>query len=121
LLDAAVAGTEPAVVPIRLDLPALRARAGTVPALLRGLVRPARRAAGSGSTPAESSLSVRLAGLSQPERLETLLELVRTQVADVLGHDGADAINPARAFSELGFDSLAAVELRNRLSAATGV
>ncbi|MYX14680.1 SDR family NAD(P)-dependent oxidoreductase [Streptomyces sp. SID8374] len=114
-----------AVVPVRFDLRSLQARSGgDLPALLRGLVRPARRAVGTdGADGVEvaRSLAHRLAGLTRAERGEALLDLVRGQVAAVLGHDGAERIAPARAFNEMGFDSLAAVELRNRLSTATGI
>ena len=63
----------------------------------------------------------RLAKLPANERRDAALELVRSEVATVLGHSTSSAIDPQRAFKELGFDSLAAVELRNRLSAATGL
>jgi acyl transferase domain-containing protein/NAD(P)-dependent dehydrogenase (short-subunit alcohol dehydrogenase family)/acyl carrier protein len=124
LLEVAVASGEPAVVPVRVDRRALQARTDGVPAILRGLVRPARRAAsaaGAKGVRVEQSLADQLAGLPRAERAEALLDLVRTQVAAVLGHDGADAVSPTRAFNEMGFDSLAAVELRNRLSSATGI
>ncbi|MFI1856260.1 SDR family NAD(P)-dependent oxidoreductase, partial [Streptomyces sp. NPDC020480] len=120
LFDAALAASEPVLLPVPLDLPALRAR-GQVPPLLRGLIRtPLRRSAASGPG-ASASLAHRLAALPRAERSEAALDLVRTQVALVLGHATADIVAPTRAFQDLGFDSLTAVELRNRLGAASGL
>ncbi|MFI1161997.1 beta-ketoacyl synthase N-terminal-like domain-containing protein, partial [Streptomyces sioyaensis] len=62
-----------------------------------------------------------LAGLDAAERERALLDLVRTHVAEVLHHDSASAIDGRRAFTEIGFDSLSAVELRNRLNKATSL
>ncbi|MGW0595397.1 SDR family NAD(P)-dependent oxidoreductase [Streptosporangium sp. NPDC002607] len=59
--------------------------------------------------------------LAGAELDEALVELVRAESAVVLGHDGASAIDLGRAFRELGLDSLTAVDLRNRLGAATGL
>ncbi|MDG9721099.1 type I polyketide synthase, partial [Streptomyces sp. DH24] len=108
----------PVLLPVRLDLAALRAR-DDVPPLLHGLVR-ARRVA---SRAADPGLRERLAGLAEDERRAALLELVRGQVAAVLGHRPGDPapVGPDRAFRDLGFDSLMSVELRNGLSAATGI
>ncbi|MER6596646.1 type I polyketide synthase, partial [Micromonospora purpureochromogenes] len=80
------------------------------------LVRAPRRLRRATDTPAAAG---RFAGLSGPDRLRALRDLVRAQVAAVLGYDSAEAVEPDRAFSELGFDSLSAVELRNALGAAT--
>ncbi|MGW4080536.1 SDR family NAD(P)-dependent oxidoreductase, partial [Streptomyces asiaticus] len=126
LFDAAQGSDEALLVPLPLDMAALRAQAssGMLPALFRGLVRaPARRAAESAAAAAAGAeaLRERLAGLSEPEREEVLLELVCAQVAAVLGYPGPETVDPARSFSEVGFDSLTAVELRNRLNATTGV
>jgi mycoketide-CoA synthase len=117
LFDAAYVLGEPLVIPARLDTAGLRAqmRMGEPPPLLRGLIRaPAHRQP-------VVSLSRRLAGTPESERERVVLDLVRTEVASVLGHESADAIDPQRAFNELGLDSLAAVELRNRLGAVSGL
>ncbi|QMU77447.1 SDR family NAD(P)-dependent oxidoreductase [Streptacidiphilus sp. PB12-B1b] len=126
LFDAALAADPAALVLMRLDTAALRARAATeeLHPLLRGLVRvPPRRAAAPGeAAPAEGdALRQRLAALDRAGRIRLLLGLVRTHAAAVLGHLSADTLDAARAFRELGFDSLASVELRNRLTNATGL
>jgi len=118
LFDAALATSEPHLVPVRLDLAALRG-SGTVPPLLRGLVRPSTRTAARGA--AASSLRQRFAALAEPARSEAALALVRDHVAEVLGHGSPAAIDPDRAFQEMGFDSLTAVELRNRLTEDTSL
>nr|BAO66542.1 type I polyketide synthase [Streptomyces sp. MJ635-86F5] len=118
LLDLAVTLDAPALVPMRLDRKAL---VGTeVPTLLSGLVGPARRTADPGHR-ADEALRGRLAALGPSERHDALLDLVRTHAARTLGHVGPEAIEPARAFGDLGFDSLSAVEFRNALNAATGL
>ncbi|OZM70204.1 beta-ketoacyl synthase [Amycolatopsis antarctica] len=119
LFDAALAQGGPDLLTARLDLPAIAA-GGEAPTLFRGLVRTRRRTARQ-SPAAAADLAGRLAALPADQRLDLLGELVRTQIAVVLGHDEAVAIDPDRAFKDLGFDSLTAVELRNKLGAATGL
>ncbi|MFI7367820.1 SDR family NAD(P)-dependent oxidoreductase [Streptomyces sp. NPDC050149] len=107
------------VVPLPLDMVALRSRPATVPHLLRHMVPTARKVVRSGAS--SGALTARLSGLGAEERERVLLNVVREQVAGVLGHATAHAIEADRAFKELGFDSLTSVELRNRLNAATGL
>ncbi|MGW4502671.1 phosphopantetheine-binding protein, partial [Micromonospora sp. NPDC004336] len=70
---------------------------------------------------AATALRERLAAAPGPERDRILLDLVRGTAAAVLGHATPSGIRPSRGFLELGFDSLTAVELRNRLTAETGI
>jgi mycoketide-CoA synthase len=117
LFDVAQRSGHTLQLPIKLDLATLRATAqeDTIPALLQGLIRmPFRRTAGV-------SLARRLADVSPDVREDILLESVCSEVAAVLGHTSSNAIEPQRAFRDLGFDSLTAIELRNRLSAASGL
>ncbi|MDQ0841394.1 type I polyketide synthase [Streptomyces sp. V1I6] len=133
LFDASLAADEAVLLPVGIDVPTLRARAadGGILPMFRGLVRtPVRRSAQSADRAAqavstdgagERTLAQRLAELSAAERERTVLDLVRGQVAAVLGYKSAELIDGGQAFKELGFDSLTAVELRNRLGAAGGL
>ncbi|MEV4342803.1 SDR family NAD(P)-dependent oxidoreductase, partial [Streptomyces sp. NPDC049590] len=121
LFDAALSVQDEAVVsPVLLDLAALRAR-GEVPALLRGLVRTRGRRIAAHGGKAADGLARRLSALPEADRTEIVLDLVRGRVASVLGYDTPASVDPERSFQELGLDSLTAVELRNGLSAATGL
>jgi polyketide synthase 12 len=117
LFDAALACGRADALAIDLDRAGLRAvaEAAGLPPVLRSLAaRPRRRRA-------TGSLAARLSGVAEDERPALVVELVRGEAAAVLGHASAEAIAPDRAFKDLGFDSLAAVELRNRLQEATGL
>jgi acyl transferase domain-containing protein/NADP-dependent 3-hydroxy acid dehydrogenase YdfG len=124
LFDAALRTSAPLLVPTRLDFAALRLppAGARVPALLAGFVprRPVARPTAGGPV-AAADLTDRLAGLPASVQLGHLLELVRNEAAAVLGHGTAEDIDPVKAFSQVGFDSLTAVELRNRLTRATAV
>ncbi|MFI9203818.1 type I polyketide synthase [Streptomyces sp. NPDC053048] len=123
LFDAAPGTGEAVLAVTRLDTAALRALGDEPPVLLRGMVRtPVRRAAAAtAAAEAGPTLAERLAGMSPAERERALTDLVRAQVAAVLGHADASGITADRAFGDLGFDSLTAVELRNQLNRATGL
>ncbi|MFJ4537479.1 SDR family NAD(P)-dependent oxidoreductase, partial [Streptomyces tibetensis] len=119
LLDAALRMDAPALVALPLEPAVLRA-GGPVPAVLStltGVVN--RRGATAGAV--DGGLAGRLAGLDAEERREAVLTLVRTEVAAVLGHAEPGAVEADRAFQEMGFDSMTAVELRNRLGERAGV
>ncbi|MET9101049.1 type I polyketide synthase [Streptomyces antibioticus] len=117
LFDRALAATAAHAVPAPLDLAAL-GDLQPLPALLRDLVRPSRRTA----RPAADgpALSARLAGQGGEERREILVTLVREEAAAVLAAR-PESVGAQAPFNDLGLDSLAAVELRNRLTAASGL
>ncbi|MFD5048702.1 type I polyketide synthase, partial [Streptomyces sp. NPDC058382] len=121
LFDTALASDSALIVPLAISGGAIPASAG-VPALLRGLVKSGRRAAKSGAAGASrAGLVEKLAALHEDERPRLLTELVRAEAAVVLAHSSPEAIAVEREFRQLGFDSLTAVELRNRLATATGL
>ncbi|WP_425570099.1 type I polyketide synthase [Saccharopolyspora cebuensis] len=117
LFDRAVRSERSLLVPAKFDLAALRSGASTSP-LLRGLAAPTRRAAPRAGA---VSWADRLAGMAEQEQQRTLVELVRRHAAAVLGHPSVDPVRADHAFNQMGFDSLAAVELRNRIAAETGL
>ncbi|MFF4608038.1 beta-ketoacyl synthase N-terminal-like domain-containing protein, partial [Streptomyces sp. NPDC001339] len=125
LLDLALGTDDAVLMPVHLDLRALRKRGGEVHPLMRGLVRTVSRRSANDRTgtaaDAASVLAQRLSGLPDEEQRSHILELVRSLVAVVLGHASPASVEASRAFKDLGFDSLTAVELRNRLSGATGL
>ncbi|MGV9856369.1 SDR family NAD(P)-dependent oxidoreductase, partial [Streptomyces sp. NPDC003442] len=126
LFDTALRTGEATVLPIKLDLGALRAQAatGAVPPLLRGLVpqpRRIRQKAQSAHAHDADALTARLAGAGPADRQAILLDLVRQEAAYVLGYASVGRIGPEAAFTDVGFDSLTAIELRDRLLARTGL
>ncbi|MBV9730798.1 MAG: SDR family NAD(P)-dependent oxidoreductase [Pseudonocardiales bacterium] len=120
LFDAALQADNPMLIPMSLDTAVLAARHGSVPPLLRGMVSRGRRTVQD--SPVTGDLFVqRLTELSEADRGQAVLDLVRVETATVLGHASADAIDDSRAFKELGLDSLTGVELRNRLNRVMGL
>jgi polyketide synthase 12 len=126
LLDTAMAVDEPFLLPARIDTTALRAKydSGTLPPMFVDLINARARRQVDDSLAAaksKSALLQRLEGLPEDDQQAVLLDLVRSHIATVLGNSSPEAIDPDKAFQELGFDSLTAVEMRNRLKAATGL
>lgn len=119
LFDSACAGAVPALAAMRIDRRALRAEQAAAP-LLRTLVRRPRRDLGDAAG-GETSSAQRWATMTVPQRQEAVLNLVLEQVGIVLGHQYAVDIPLDQPFVELGFDSLTAVDFRNRVSAASGL
>ncbi|MFB0614817.1 beta-ketoacyl reductase [Streptomyces sp. AGS-58] len=125
LLDAALDRDEPLLVP------ALSEIAGPCSGSPRGVraggpARPASDGAralsgGARVLSGEQTLTHRLAPLSPVGQDKVLLDVVPAHTAPVLGHTSAGAVRLDVTFREMGFDSLAAVELRNRLNAAAGL
>ncbi|HKS48030.1 MAG TPA: beta-ketoacyl reductase, partial [Amycolatopsis sp.] len=122
MFDGALAHGGPVLMPVKLDFAELRAQAvsDSVPALLRGLVPRGRRVA-EAIAATRGAFAERLGALPPADRERELLSLVRLEAAAILGHTDGDTVSAERAFNELGFDSLTAVQLRNRLTAVTGV
>ncbi|WSU57483.1 SDR family NAD(P)-dependent oxidoreductase [Streptomyces sp. NBC_01104] len=122
LFDAGLRSGLPALVPLAVDVPTLNAKPGALHPLLRDMVLteagPVVRSRTKSADPA--ALVARLADLGAEDRERALLDLVRGHAAAVLGHSGAEAVPAERGFLDIGFDSLTALELRNRLSEVTG-
>jgi acyl transferase domain-containing protein len=118
LFDAALMAGRPGALAVPIDTASLRAlaSAGVLPPLFHGLIRMPRK-----RVQAAGVLTRLLAERPEAEHEGLVLELVRSQVATVLGHASPHEVEPQRAFQEMGLDSLAAVELRNRLSVVAGL
>nr|WP_245703344.1 type I polyketide synthase [Streptomyces lushanensis] len=120
LLDLALRLGRPDTVATPLDLAVLRGQP-QIPTVLRSLVRTPVRGVARAAADDGTALADRLAGLTGPEQREVVLKALLDAMGGVLGHGGGRSIDPERPFTQLGFDSLTSVELRNRLAAVTGL
>ncbi|MFH7596839.1 SDR family NAD(P)-dependent oxidoreductase [Streptomyces racemochromogenes] len=120
LFDAACASDRAVLVPARVDLAALRGGGAPAP-LLRGLAEGARPRRARAATAGAAGPVARLGTLPEAEAEAAAVDWVRDQAAVVLGHPAGTAVDADQPFTQLGFDSLTAVELCNRLAAATGL
>jgi len=119
LLDAALSSSAPALVAAEWDVAVLReqARSGALPPILEPIAGQGRRGPDRGA----GRVRFRLSGLDRGEGRKVLVDLVRTQTALVLGVSSKARVGTEQAFKDAGFDSLTAVDLRNRLSRLTGL
>ncbi|WP_456114792.1 type I polyketide synthase [Streptomyces marianii] len=119
MLDAALRRDVPVAVAAEWNADGLRARsaAGTLPPLLRSLVPASAPAPAAAAAPAP----VRVLAPRPARPAGDLMEVVRREIATVLGHASAEAVDIHGVFDQIGFDSLTAVELRNRLTKTTGI
>ncbi|MFD3888001.1 type I polyketide synthase [Streptomyces microflavus] len=117
-LDVALARPETQLLPVRLELASLRHALGDAeaPPLLRDMLRRTTEGRRAEVSESAQSLDTRMADASEAERPALLLDLVRSEVADVLGLPGPDSVPADRALRSLGIDSLTMVQLRKRLA-----
>ncbi|EPD96937.1 hypothetical protein HMPREF1486_00433, partial [Streptomyces sp. HPH0547] len=123
LFDAACGRDEAVLVPARFSLAGLQdaGQAVEVPAMLRGLLRGRGRPAAASAEAKAAAPADRFVALAGAQRKRALLDLVRSEAALVLAYQGPELVDVEAGFLDLGFDSLSAVELRNRLSRQTGL
>lgn len=121
MLDVALGLDRATTVATPLNIEALREQPRQVPAVLGSLARVRSRPAARNSDVPVGSLARDLSGLPEEEQRGRVLDLVRAEAGAVLGHPAPDTIGERRPFTDLGFDSLTAVELRNRLGSLTGL
>ncbi|MFG1949466.1 type I polyketide synthase [Nonomuraea sp. NPDC048826] len=122
LLDTACALGEALIVPIQLDAEVLTHQDPDVlPSALRGLTRPAALRSAQGAGSENGTPLKRLAGMPAHRRLPVVLDLVRTHAAEILGYPDPAQIDLDATFTDVGFDSLSAVGIRNKLTLVTGL
>ncbi|MFF7638695.1 beta-ketoacyl reductase, partial [Kitasatospora sp. NPDC008050] len=123
LFDTTLTLHTPNLAPLQLNPHTLQTQANnhTLPHLLHNLTRTPLPRATTNHTTTNHTLTQQLHPLTPTDQHRTLLELIRTHTATVLGHTNPHTIDPKRTFREHGFDSLAAIELRNTLNTATGL
>ncbi len=130
-LDQAMTGPETVIAVMNVDWPQIALVPGAaglveLPFLrdlpeARQLAASLSTATAAGARGADGGLAAELAGLNRAEQDRVLTDLIRSEAAAVLGHSSPGDVDAGRAFSEMGFDSLTAVELRNRLAAETAL
>lgn len=121
LFDAAMRSSESLLAPLSFDAAAMRRSASSVAPILSTAVGARPRPAAARRAAEEPTLRRRLADLPDGDRVSAVAQALRGEVASVLGHSDTGEINDTALFRDLGFDSLASVDLRNRLSRLTGL